>query len=204
MRITIIGGSKGTGAELAALARNAGHDVIVVSRSSNAHDGVRTVTGDAADPAVLQQAIDDADAVVVTVGAAKGIAHHRTKVTRAVIARMQQVGVRRILIQSSLGAGDSAAQLPAAFRFITKVALAKPLADHNEQEAAVQASGLDWTIVRPAGLTDKEPHGDWLATESAADGTLRGTIPRRDLAACMLQVLQDASTIGKALGVSSR
>lgn len=204
MRITIIGGSRGTGALLAALARDGGHDVTVVSRSGNAPDGVRAVRGDAADPDVASRAVEEADAVVVTVGAAKGTPLHRAKVTRTVVEAMHQAGVRRIIIQSSLGAGDSGSQLPGALRFLTKVALAKPLADHNEQEAAVMGSGLDWTVVRPTGLTDKEPTGDWLAAETAADGSLRGTIPRSDLAACMLQLLQDDTSIGKAFGVSSR
>ncbi len=203
MQITIVGGSKGTGAQLAALAIEAGHVVTVVTRSGTVPEGADRVLGSASDPAVARLAVTGADAVVVTVGGAKGVAHNRAAVTRAVIEQMKQVGVRRLLVQSALGAGESAQQMPLALRLPMKLVLAKPLADHEEQEAAVMASGLDWTIVRPSGLTDKPATGSWQALETSEPGTLRGTIPRADLAACMLEVLEDDATIGSALGVSS-
>lgn len=203
MKITIIGGSNGTGAALASLAHEAGHDITALSRSGRAPAGVRAVAGDATDPRVVSAVVAGADAVVVTVGGAKGIPHQRAAVTRAVIAAMQETGVRRLVVQSSLGAGDSGSLMPAPLRLIMRVVLAKALADHNEQESAVRSSGLDWTVVRPTGLTDKEPTGSWKALKTGDKGTLGGTIPRRDLAACMLEMLGDNSSIGTAPGVSS-
>ncbi|MCC9173235.1 NAD(P)-dependent oxidoreductase [Arthrobacter sp. zg-Y179] len=203
MRITIIGGSQGTGAQLAFLAQAAGHEVTVLSRSGRAPSGVSASTGDATNPETVSAAVSGADAVVVTVGGAKGVPHQRAAVTRAVVKAMQAQGVRRLVVQSSLGAGDSSSQLPGPLGLITRVALAKPLADHNEQESAVTGSGLDWTLVRPTGLTDKDPAGTWRALEVGGAGKLRGSIPRRDLAVCMLEILTDDSTVGKALGVSS-
>lgn len=160
MKICIVGGSQGTGAQLATLATEAGHDVVVQ--------------------------------------------HQRTAVTRTVIEAMRAAGVRRLLVQSSLGARGSSVQLPRAMRGITMLALAKPLADHDEQEAAVTGSGLDWTIVRPSGLTDKPATGAWTALEVGQPGTLRGTIARADLAAFMLNFLTDDAALGKSFGVSSR
>ena len=203
MKITVVGGSKGTGAQLASLAAGTGHEVTVLSRSGGAPAGVHAVAGDAADPAAVAAAIAGTDAVVVTVGGAKGVHHQRSAVTKSVIEAMQQAGVRRLVVQSSLGAGDSASQLPGPLGLITRVALAKPLADHNEQEAAVRSSGLDWTIIRPTGLTDKQPTGSWRSLEVGSEGKLGGSISRRDLAACLLNALTDDSTVGKALGVSS-
>lgn len=204
MQITIVGGSQGTGAQLAQLAMKAGHVVTVVTRSGQVPEGAERVMGSAADPAVARLAVTGADAVVITVGGAKGVKHQRTAVTRTVIEQMKGVGVRRLLVQSSLGAGESTSQLPALLRLPMRLMLAAPLTDHNEQETAVMASGLDWTIVRPAGLTDKPGTGAWQALETSEPGTLRGTIPRADLAASMLEALEDPSTIGSALGVSSR
>lgn len=203
MKITLVGGSKGTGARLAALAHAAGHDVTVVSRSADASAAGRTITGDATDPTVASEAVTGADAVVVTVGGAKGVRHQRTAVTTSVIEAMKEAGTRRLLVQSSLGAGDSTSQLPGLIGLITRVLLAKPLADHNEQEAAVERSGLDWTVVRPTGLTDKPATGTWRAFEVADQGRLGGTITRDDLAAYMLRLLEDDTTIGKAIGVSN-
>lgn len=194
MKIVLIGGSGGTGAQLATLAREAGHDVTVVSRK---------IQGSAADPAVAAEVVTGADAVVVTVGAAKGSKYQRTAVTTSVIAAMQDAGVRRLLVQSSLGAGGSASQLPGFFGLLTKVLLAGPLKDHDQQEDAVRASRLDWTIARPTGLTDKPATGSWRALEQGDEGTLSGTITRGDLAAWMLQALSDDATIGRAVGLSN-
>ena len=204
MKITVIGGSKGTGAQLAGLARDAGHEVTVLSRSGTAPTGVRSVTGSATDAAAVREAVTGADAVVVTVGGAKGVRHQRAQVTRAVIAAMREAGVRRLVVQSSLGAGDSASQLPRPLGTITKLMLMLPLADHDEQEAAVRRSGLDWTVLRPTGLTDKPATGSWQALRVGDPGTLRSSIPRADLAACMLDALSDDPTIGAFLGASSR
>ena len=204
MNITIIGGSKGTGAQLATIAIDADHDVTVVSRSGTAPAGARIVAGDATDADVLREAIAGAGAgaVVVTVGGAKGVENQRATVTKAVIAAMEDVGVRRLIVQSSLGAGDSGAQMPAPLRVLMNAVLAKLLADHNAQEAAVFASDLDWTVIRPTGLKDKPATGTWRALEVSDEGTLSGSIPRGDVAACMLVSLGDDATIGKALGVS--
>ncbi|WP_062209041.1 NAD(P)-dependent oxidoreductase [Demequina oxidasica] len=202
MKITIIGGSKGTGAQLASLAHAADFDVTALSRSGTAPDGVRAIAGDATNPAVVADAVSGADAVVVTVGGTKGAAQPRTAITESVIAAMQETGVRRLVIQSSLGAGESITQLPALMRPIIKLLLGKALADHTEQEAVVRASGLDWTIVRPTSLNDKQPTGSWTALRVGEEGKISGSISRGDLAACILESVTDHSTIGGALGVS--
>lgn len=88
-------------------------------------------------------------------------------------------------------------------RQVMKVLLAKPLADHNEQEAVVRGSGLDWTIVRPTGLKNSPALGSWKALEVADGGVLGGTIPRADLAAFLMEVIGEEATVGKAFGISS-
>lgn len=52
-----------------------------------------------------------------------------------------------------------------------------------------EAPGLDWTIVRPTGLTDKQPARTWRSYEVGSGAKLGGPIPRRDLAACLLNAL---------------
>lgn len=203
MKITVVGGSQGTGAQLAIAAVRAGHDVTAVSRSGNVPDGVTAVVGSATDAEVARAAVSGADAVVITVGDAKGVTHARAAVTRSIVAAMRESGVRRLVVQSSLGAGDSGKQLPVPLRQLMKVLLAKPLADHNEQEKAVRESGLDWTIVRPTGLKDAPARGTWRAHEVSDGETLGGTIPRVDLAAFMLEVVADDSAVAKAFGISS-
>lgn len=202
MKITVIGGSRGTGAQLAALAHEAGHEVTVVSRRGEGPAGVRLVAADASSPEAADDVVAGADAVVVAVGGARGAKRQRAAVTRNVVAAMASTGATRLVIQSSLGAGDSARHMPPVLRGIMRLALASALADHEEQEAVVRDSTLDWTIVRPTGLTDKPATGAWRALESADDGHLGGTIARADLAAFMLTLLDDDAAIGKSFSIS--
>jgi uncharacterized protein YbjT (DUF2867 family) len=61
-----------------------------------------------------------------------------------------------------------------------------------EADRRLEESGLDYTIVRPGGLTDE------AGTGSVAVGTnLSGDIPRDDVAAVLFAVLETPSSIGK-------
>ncbi|MFD1375652.1 NAD(P)-dependent oxidoreductase [Micrococcus antarcticus] len=205
MKLVIIGGNSGTGAALAELARQASHEVTVVSRSGSrtAHGQINQLNGDASDPEFAVQAIAGADAVAITVGGSKGKKNARTSVTRSVTHAMQANGPQRLLIQSSLGAGNSGSQLPGVIGLISKMLLAKPLADHTEQEKLVEDSGLDWSIVRPTGLGSKPALGKWTALQVGEPGRLGGSITRDDLAAFMLETLQSNQSISKGYGVSN-
>lgn len=203
MRITVIGGSQGTGAQVVAAALGAGHQVTSVSRSGGgeSREGVREVFGDALDPDVLRDALTDAEAVVVTVGGSGGADRHRSRVTGAVIAAMKAQGVRRLVVQSSLGVGDSMALMPAAARLFARTVLPKALADHADQEAAVVASGLEWTVVRPGGLTNGPAGGPFVALEGSSGGQIRGPIARADVAAYIVAHLDDPATFHRAIAL---
>lgn len=201
MRITVIGGSGGTGAAFTEAALAAGHDVVVVSRSGRGAPGARVITGDATDPSVTDQAMAGADAVVVAVGGAKGVKHARTKVTAAAAEAMRRHGVRRLLVHSSLGAHGSARHLARPMNLLAPVLLAAPLADHNRQEDIVRDSGLDWTIVRPTGLKDGPAASTAVVLREDESGTVPGTVRRADVAACLLDCLADPSTVGAALSI---
>lgn len=60
----------------------------------------------------------------------------------------------------------------------------------RDADAALRASALDWTVVRPGGLTDDEPTG-----RVALGDVSRGEIPRGDVAAVLAAVLDDPRTV---------
>ena len=196
-RVVIVGASSGTGEELACRAVALGHDVTCVSRRGSAPEGATVVRGDASDLEVARRAVRGADAVIVTVGGARSSRTARTTVTLQVIEAMRAEGVRRLVVQTSLGTGDSARRLPPPLRPVVGVLLRDPLADHEQQEAAVRASGLDWTIVRPAGLTNAAWTGEVTALAEAESGRVGPRVGprvgRADVAAFLLQCLDDES-----------
>lgn len=205
MKITVVGGSSGTGAQVVKLAAQKGHDVSCVSRSGATElpDGVRDIKADALETDAIRSAVAGADAVVVTVGGAKGQSRHRAQVTRSVVAAMQDAGVRRLIVQSSLGVGDSMQLMPGPARLFARVVMATALADHAEQEAVVAESSLDWTVVRPGGLSSGPATGDYLAQESADGRPMKGMIARADVAAHIVSILDDPATFGRALALGT-
>jgi uncharacterized protein YbjT (DUF2867 family) len=68
-----------------------------------------------------------------------------------------------------------------------------------DADRALLESGLDHTIVRPGGLTDDPGTGRVMV----GTGIERGEIPRDDVAAVLLAVLEAPSTIGKVFELVS-
>ena len=88
---------------------------------------------------------------------------------------------------------------------ISAISVDEPLADDvedswkayveakREADVVLRASDLDWTIIRPGGLTDDDPTGQVTIAEKVD----RGQIPRADVAAVIAAVLDDPATHGK-------
>lgn len=83
------------------------------------------------------------------------------------------------------------------------VFLRHAFADHERQEAVVEQSTLDWTIVRPPHLTDGLPTGTYRHGFSTANKQIRGTISRADVADFMLRQLTDSMYLRQTPGVSN-
>jgi uncharacterized protein YbjT (DUF2867 family) len=134
--------------------------------------------------------VDGADAVVFAAGAGPGSGPERKRTVDLgaavkLIEAAQDQGVRRYVIVSSIGAHDPEAGPESMRPYLVAKA---------EADRALMASDLDWTVVRPGGLTDDPGTGRVLVTH---DMSVRGPIPRDDVAAVLAAVLHDDSTIGK-------
>ncbi|MDO5534172.1 MAG: SDR family oxidoreductase [Propionibacteriaceae bacterium] len=196
MRIVVIGGNAGTGAHVVHQALQRGDEVVSVSRSgwTDPPEGVEDVRLDATASAGLDQVLTGADAVVVAVGASGfDRSRPRTRVTEAVVSSLGRVGARPVVAHSSLGVGDSLDLMKQPVRTIARVALGIALADHGAQEDVLARSGLPWASVRPGGLSDDPARGDVTLTPTAdaAPGAPTGRITRADVAAGILQVLDE-------------
>ena len=63
----------------------------------------------------------------------------------------------------------------------------------RDADVALRDSGLDWTILRPGRLTD----GDGTGLVTLGEDVGRGEIPRADVAAVVVAVLDDPTSIGR-------
>jgi uncharacterized protein YbjT (DUF2867 family) len=135
-----------------------------------------------------------ADAIVFAAGAGPGSGPERKRTVDyggavKLIEAAEELGVRRYLMVSSMGAGDPAAA--------SEAMRAYQQAKHDADEA-LAASGLDWTIVRPGGLTEEPGHG--LVSLAPSLGRY-GQVPREDVALLLLECLGADITIRKTFEV---
>ena len=221
MKLTIFAATGGIGRQVLEQAAAAGHDVTAVVRNPKKLSGeVRIVTADlaAADPVVLESAVDGADAVLSGLGprsnSEAGIA---SQGTRAIVQAMQATDVRRIVVVSAAPIGT----VPSPGRSkppkhdpgdgffmrnllspLTKAALRKPYADLALMEDILRDSGLDWTVVRPPRLTDKPLTGTYRT--AYGQNLRRGIfVSRADVAHLMLSVLEQPETIKHVIGIAN-
>jgi uncharacterized protein YbjT (DUF2867 family) len=99
-------------------------------------------------------------------------------------------GNRRVIMISTVGAGDSKDTIP----WIVGWMLEDVIALKQRAEQSLINSGLDYTIVRPGGLKDGDPTGLGILTE---DPETMGVIVRADLAGLLVQCIDDDQTVGK-------
>ncbi|MGY3878547.1 NAD(P)-dependent oxidoreductase [Aeromonas enteropelogenes] len=199
----IFGASRGLGRAFTDHALHAGHRVVVLVRSPEMAAELRTlgvdvVEGDALDMSAVARACTLAgkDAhVVSTLGSFRQHEPVDYLGNRHVIDAMEQQGLRRLLLVTSLGCGDSWQYLPERARaaFGHEVRL-KSLA-----ESWLQTSELAWTIVRPAGLQDGEATG---LAELSQGREVHGLVRRADVAAQGLRLLFDKDAVGQIYAIA--
>ena len=208
MKLVIFGSTAGTGRELLKQALEDGHDVSAFARTPEkiddlGHANLRVVQGDVLDSGAVAEAVEGQEAVFCTIGAGAGRTTLREDATRNIVQAMDAAGVQRLICQSSLGVGDSRANLG----FFTKHVivgffLRHAFADHERQEAVIKQSSLKWTIVRPPHLLDTLRTGVYRHGFAPTDRDIKGQISRADVADFMLKQLTDDSYVHGTPGVS--
>ncbi len=204
--LVIFGATGSVGRELLEQALDQGHMVTAFTRNPDKitadHDNVRVIKGDVLVPASVGKAVKGQEAVLCTLGAGrKGTV--RSEGTRNIIRAMESAGVRRLICQTTLGVGDSSGNLNFFWKRIMFGALLRQtFADHVRQEEYVTASGLDWTIVRPAAFTDGPRTGQYKHGFPGTEPSLTLKISRADVADFMLKQLTDDAYLRKTPGLS--
>lgn len=160
--------------------------------------------GDAMDFASVSAAVAGHDSVVVALGAgASRKSRVRSEGTRNIIRAMQQHGIDRIICQTTLGAGESWANLNFFWKRIMFGLLLRPVfVDHQVQEQLVRDSGLDWTIVRPSALTDDPADGAFQVDIPPSERRLTLKISRADVAGFLARCLDESIFMHRAVSIS--
>jgi uncharacterized protein YbjT (DUF2867 family) len=214
MRVLVVGATGGSGRAAVAALGAQGHEVTAFARRAGAaygdRTGVRAVDGDVTVPADVERAVRGQDAVVVTLGIAESAVRVRllgsrgtpldvrSRGTRTVVEAMRAGGVRRLVVQSSYGVGETRARLPLSSRLVFAVLLRPQIADHERQERLVRDSGLDWVLVQPVYLT----YGDEPAA-TAVDGTIdQWRVSRQAVGGVLADAVAGDGWLGRVVAVS--
>lgn len=211
MKIVVFGGTGGTGALIVKEALSAGHDVTVVARTpakvAAEHPRLAVVRADVTDAASILPAVEGKDAVVSALGAASNrapVTVHRVGIA-SILAAMKSGGVRRLVAISS--GGHYEGHDPNASRFfewiIRPLFLRHIYEDLVAMDGLIEASDLDWTILRPPRLLDTPAVGRVREAPDVFVLPRGGTIPRADLARVTVEKLADPASVRHAIAVAT-
>ena len=215
-KIVVIGASGGSGQKTVEALIAQGNEVTAVSRSASKVFGenVRCIDGSALDKATLKRAIRGQDAVIVTLGISENPflvrffgpakTHHniRSAGTRLIIDVMKEVGVKRLLVQTSYGSGPSKNKLRLIDQLFFSLLLKPQIADTEVQDRIVRKSGLDWTIIQPVHLSDNEKEDQRLHS-SMVNEVGNWSVTRKIVGRYNAHALFNSTTIGRTVALSS-
>jgi len=200
MRVVIAGGHGQIALRLTKLLSGDGHEVVGLVRNPDHEADIAAAGGQAAvldleqaDADAVAEVLAQADVAIFAAGAGPGSGNDRKDtVDRGAAALFaqasQQAGVRRHLQVSSMGA-DRADTLTDDETF-TIYLRAKKAAEDD-----LRSRDLDWTILRPGGLTNDPGTGQILIS----DHTGRGSISRDDVALTLAGLCTTKAAIGRTL-----
>ena len=214
--ILVVGATGGSGRRTIDQLLQAGHRVTAFSRNAGRLAGLSerltTIDGDATDPRAIERAVRGHDAVVVTLGITENplrvrlLGPKRTPLnvrsagTRNVVAAMQKHGVRRLIVQSSFGVGETRGALRLLERLFFAVLLKPQIADTEAQEIEVRESDLDWVLAQPVHLTDDDADAMPFAS---LDGEVRQwQVSRGSVARFLASAVEGPNYIGRSVALS--
>ena len=202
MLVAIAGGHGQIALRLTRVLSERGDDVRSLIRNPDHADDVRQAGGDPVvcdleqqDERAIADAISGADAVVFAAGAGPGSGAERKGTMDLggavkLIEAAKRAGIRRYVMVSSVNA-DANASGDDVFSVYLRA--------KGEADAELQASGLDYTIVRPGRLTD----GPGTGSVTIGDDVGSGEVPRDDVAAVLAAVLHEPDTAGRTFELLS-
>ncbi len=161
--------------------------------TSNEPGNAKVVIGSVLDKELLKQAMAGQDIVYANL-----TGEDLDKQAKAVVAAMEAVGVRRLIFVLSLGIYD---EVPGKFGAWNRATIGEDLKPFRSAADVIEASGLQYTIVRPAWLMD-EDEVDYELTRKGEP--FKGTVVSRKSVGDLITkvITQPDLHVGADLGVN--
>jgi putative NADH-flavin reductase len=208
VKITVFGANGPTGRQLVTQALAAGHEVTAFVRDAAtftlADPRLRVVVGDALkDDSKVAEAVRGADVVVSALGrrASFKSADLIRLSMQSIVSAMERNNVRRLILVSAFGVGESKRDAPLGMRIIFRLMLTGIFADKKAAEEDLARSSLDWIVAYPTTLTDGPLTGKYRVGERLEFSRMP-KISRADVAHFILANLESRDWVRKVAVIS--
>ncbi len=213
----VIGANGATGKAVVAELLARGQAVTAFVRRADAMGsdlpaGLDLAVGDVMDAESVARAVAEHDAVVVVLGirenalkvrlrgASATAMSVRSTGTKNIVDAMRRHGVERLVVQTTYGVFETWARLSWAWKLIFWLVLKPQIEDSERQEQVVTASGLEWVLVRPVGLSDGAGREAMVSTV----GETRGMkVSRLAVADVLADATEGREHVGQHLAISA-
>lgn len=217
MRILILGATGRTGKHILEQSLHKGHIVHVLVRDKSklnlSHNQLHIFEGNPANITAIEQAMKGCEAVLSALNISRtsdfpwaGLRTPKdflSDTMNKTVAVCNKLQCKRILAITAWGVNESRKEIPGWFRwFIDNSNIKFPYRDHGKLEEILKSSSLEWTIIRPVGLTNS-------ATEKIVKVSFNGLpkpgliISRRNVARFMIAALEEHTYIRELPTISS-
>jgi len=210
MNITIIGASAGIGLEAVKRGLDRNHSITTLSRSDieiEEKKSLKVIIGDATNKADLLSSIQNADAIIVTLGTSKNM--NATTLfsdfaqLMVEIQKENKIDIPFIFV-TGFGAGESKNYVPWLVKMFLKYFLKDVYADKTKMEEIITNSDLNWTVVRPGRLLDKELTEKYRIENKLFKGINIGGINRTDVADFLIKQAEEQTELKKYIAISEK
>ena len=216
MRILLLGATGRTGKIILHKAIEDGDKVTAIARDKLKLEGTNAeiIEGTPYDKGTVLTAIKGCDAVVSTLNVSRKsdspwakLRSPKDLMSRSVqntVEGMKKNNVKRIIVLSTLGAGDSKEKMPMLFNlFISLTNLRYAFKDHTRQEEILAQSDLNWTVIRLPILTNEEGENEVIVNMN--DGTkLNRNVNRETVARFILNIINEEKYFKKIIAISNK
>lgn len=205
MKIIVFGATGGVGQSVVNQAVESGFEVTAFVRTpeklKTTHEKLTVIKGDAFNQEEVSAAIAGHDAVISCLGSSQGMkkSTELQDMVKNIVAGMQEHGVKRIVYTASAGIYN---ELPGISGKLMMGMLKNALTDHRAATDWIESHGLNYTIVRPMGLTNGPFSGQY---REAAEGVPEKakSISRADVAHFIIKSLNDPQYENTSIGIAS-
>ena len=195
--IVVVAGATGrTGRRIVTELLNRGYSVRALARSAaNAtlppHEGMEIAEADLAAPESLERALSGATFLISAIGSKKPFSSKENNAVdnmgnQNLAKAALKKGLQHMVVISSIGAGDSRYAINLLFRLL----MTPVLRMKEKSEEFIRGCGINYTIIRPGGLSDKELPGKVSFGEG---GKISGMVSRQEIAKVCVDALSTPS-----------